>query len=257
MTIIAVTRAKTDADILPFTVKRMLAQVDHVIVGVGDEACRQALDGMPVEVIEDNDPTFKQAERMTALAHIAREQGADWVVPFDADEVWCSRLHSTLRKTLAQIPDEVLIAEAKLFDHKVTALDPDNLDPVARMGWRMAGCAPLRKVAVRALEDLQLHGGQHSAGFTDHRFAPAVTDAIEIRHYPYRSAQQMVDKIRVGGPALAASNLPKDFGAHWRMFHEMLEEQGPEALEAWFDRWAFSADPANHPEPLVFDPCHV
>lgn len=257
---VAVTRTKNEADIIASSIRRMCAQVDHVIVGDGsneddtlDILQALAAEGLPLTVLTDDEPTYAQAEQMTALAHRARlEHGADWVVPFDADEVWMAS-EGTISEQLADLPRRILIASAMLHDHIVTSEDPDEGSPFERMVWRRTEPLPLRKVAVRARPDLQLHMGQHSASFDGVRHAATVTDQLGVRHFPYRSVEQFTRKITVGGPPLVASGLPEAIGAHWRMYYEMWERGGDDAMRSWFERWVFETDPGANPH-LALDP---
>ena len=41
-----------------------------------------------IHVALDEEPAYHQSEKMTWLAHCAWRAGADWIVPFDADEFW-------------------------------------------------------------------------------------------------------------------------------------------------------------------------
>lgn len=256
--VIGVTRVKNEQDIVAATVGRMIAHVDHVLVmdGSTDETT-EILERLPVTLIRDETPTYAQPEQMTALAHMARDMGADWVVPFDGDEVWMAT-GGRMAKHLEELPAECLIAEAHLFNHVVTGWDdPDDSDPVSRIQWRRPQAVPLRKVAVRAREDLTIHFGQHGASFADVPHPLRVTDLLQVRHFPYRSIEQFIGKIRVGAPPLMTSGLDESIGAHWRGFGKALEEEGEQSLVDWFNRWAYSEDPEHDHEGLVHDPCPI
>jgi hypothetical protein len=49
---------------------------------------------------------YRQSEKMTRMARWAAHQGADWVLPIDADEFWTG-VQSPLREVLAQLPASV------------------------------------------------------------------------------------------------------------------------------------------------------
>jgi hypothetical protein len=252
--VFAVTMVRDEADIVEATVRQMAGQVDRVIVAdnLSVDGTREILERLagelPIEVVEDGEPGYLQSEKMTNLANRAAAAGADWVVPFDADEVHRPRTGRRLADTLAGLPNEVLISEAQLFDHVATAQDSAEGSPLERMGWRRAECVPLRKVAVRAREGLTIHQGNHSATFDGVPHPPTVTTAVEIRHFPYRSAEQMIRKARNGAAAYAATDLPEEIGAHWRQYGRLTEEQIGEV----FRRYFWSADPQA--DGLLHDP---
>lgn len=245
---------RDEADIVADTVGWMARQVDHVIVADNGskDGTREILEGLGVEVVDDPDPAYYQAFKMTNLARRARELGAEWVVPFDADEVWLAS-PGRIKGLLNGLPPEALICEAALFDHVPTSQDEPG-SPVEQIRWRRAAPAPLRKVAVRAREDLSIHQGNHSASFDRVEFPIRVSGHLEVRHFPYRSEEQFVRKARNGSAAYAATDLPDSVGAHWRQYGRTIEEEGEEALTAHFYRWFYSADPEADSE-LIRDPC--
>lgn len=259
----AVSMVKDERDIVEATIRRMARHVDFLIVADNGstDGTRETLDRLsgelPITVIQDDEPGYFQSEKMTALAMRAGEQGAEWVVPFDADEAWLPRTGGSIARVLCSLPAVVLVAEAVLFDHVATAFDPDEADPFKRIGWRRAQPAPLRKVAVRPVAGLTIRQGNHSATFEGVRHPPAVTTALEVRHFPYRSVDQMISKARNGAAAYAATDLPEHVGAHWRGYGRLTDEQ----IGDVFRRYFWRADPAQplrvdgeRQPALVFDP---
>lgn len=255
MTVWAVSMVKDEVDVISATVSRMLLQVDRVLIADNGsvDGTREVLDRLDVEVLDDPEPAYYQSAKMTSLADRAREAGATWIVPFDADEVWLTP-GSRIATALAQLPDTTHVAAATLYDHVATGIDPDS-DPVTRMGWRRRDPVSLPKVACRALPGLTIHQGNHGAAYAGID-CPGVTGGeLEVRHFPYRSAEQFVSKVRNGAAAYAATDLPEGTGAHWRQYGRHLDENGEQALvDDVFRPHFFSADPEAD-ETLVFDPC--
>lgn len=252
--VIAVSMMKDEADIAALTVGHMLTQVDHVIVADNGstDGTREILESLPITVVDDPEVGYYQSRKMSALASQAREAGADWVVPFDADEVWYSH-RGTISELLTSLPPEADFAEAVLFDHVPTALDSDA-DPIRSTPWRRTAATPLRKVACRAREGLVIHQGNHSAEFPTDRAPLTVTGQLEVRHFPYRSAAQMIRKAKNGGAAYEATDLPEDAGKHWRDYKRLIEGSGEGALAGVFRDYFWSPDPENDPN-LINDPC--
>lgn len=240
--IAAVSVVRDEADIIGLTVGNMVEQVDHVIVadngstdGTGD-----ILRELGVEVVEDTDPAHYQSRKMSALARRAESRGATWVVPFDADEVWRPTVARTVGAALGELPLEARIADAVVYDHVAADVFPSP--------WRRAEMLPLRKVACRP-QWVTIHDGNHGASYEDQSHPLTVTGLLEIHHFPYRSASQMIRKARNGSAALAATDLPEDVGKHWRDYGRLSDEQ---LTEVFFEHF-HSVDPAA--DGLVYDPC--
>ena len=254
---------KDEADIAAQTVGWMKDQVDLVIVADNGstDGTREILESLDVWVLEDREVGYLQSEKMSHLAEVARREGADWVVPFDADEIHYSHT-GRLGDSLTGLPEDVLVSEAPLFDHVATGIDGDDPNPIIRMPWRRAAQAPLRKVAVRAVEGVTIHQGNHSASFPGVNHPKSVTDLHVVRHFPYRSVEQFVSKVRNGAAAYAATDLPPAVGAHWRQYGQILDTQGEAGIEEIFKTWFYREDPTEglvihgeQQQALALDPC--
>lgn len=253
MSIFAICMTKDEEDIIGYTLPRMAAQVDQVLIAdnLSTDATRDILHTCAnqmgnITISDDPEVAYLQSVKMTRLAEHARDQGADWVVPFDADEVW-------MLPELSPIPPSVSVLHAELYDHVVTGHDDfSDPDPVTRIAYRRPYPAPLYKVICRTLPGLVIEQGNHSASYP----GPIESMGIgQVRHYPYRSALQMARKARNGGRAYAAagSALPESTGAHWRNYARFLEQGGIEAIEEIFQTWFYEDDPSE----LIHDPCPV
>lgn len=257
MTVVAVSTVKDEADVIAATVTHMCEQVDMVIVadnGSTDNT-RPILEslidaGLPLVVLDDPEVGYMQSVKMTRLAHLAgSEYDATWIVPFDADEIWLGS-NDRLADTLAACSPQTYICSAALFDHVVTGLDDLSVDdPTARIQWRRSVPAPLNKVACRYQPDLVIGMGNHEAWYdddTNHRVVPpAAHDRLTVRHFPYRSAAQVIRKVRNGSRAYAATDLPATYGAHWRQWGVMLDEHGEDAIVELFNVWYRHEDPTT------------
>lgn len=251
MATVGISTVRNEADIIADTVGWMLTQVDHVIVAdnLSTDGTYDILESLPITLLADTDPAHRQSEKMSALADRVRvEFGPDtWVVPFDADEVWYSPF-GTLAERLGEL-DGFAMATADLYDHVATAADPDLASPVRRIGWRRRTPLPLPKVAVRAVDGLVIEDGNHGARFP--RMVPAsITGQLVIRHFPYRSAEQMERKAMQGSTALKAAGRDRSVGAHWHAYADLAEAG---LLGHAFYEHFYSADPAADPN-LIYDP---
>lgn len=261
MTVAGICMVRDAGDIVVAVVAHMLRQVDVVVIAdnLSTDETRPTLDRLAeagrLVILDDVDPAHRQSAKTTALAAFARDLGASWVVPFDSDEVWYSPF-GRIADELARLPSHIFVASADLYDHVATgADDPTELDPARRLGWRRRKPSPLVKVACRTAEDLTIADGNHSAryGLTGYEPPATVTGRLIIRHFPYRTAEQMAAKARIGAAALrAAPELDEDTGKHWRDYDAL----GPELLADVFAEHYYAPSPHDRTD-LIYDPAPV
>ena len=275
----AVAMVKDEADIIPTVICHMMTQVDFIVVAnnMSTDATPKILDDLCAEfptdhgrldwdqpagsrllVVYDDDPAYEQSRKMTHLAHHAHDYfGADWIVPFDADEIWYSPFHDTISEALDAVGPQWLVVPCALYDHVATADDPeifDEPDPVARLGWRRITKTAMPKVACRWREDLTIKMGNHGASYAG---GPTIFDEVLVaRHFPNRSVDQLVRKVRNGAAAYKLTNFHESVGAHWREWGQLLDQSGPSAIEDLFNEWYWSDDPGTDPT-LIYDPAPV
>lgn len=258
---------KDEADVIEATVRHLLTQVDHVIVSdnASTDGTSDLLAQLPVDVLYDPVAGYYQAAKTTRLAMLALEQGHEWVVPCDADEIWYS-VFGRLGDVLAAHTGIDLVT-AEMYDHVPSAEDdPAQLDPTVRIGWRRRSRGALPKVACRLEQGLRIKMGNHSARYA--RTASTSEWGITIRHFPYRSPEQFVRKAVNGAAAYAAAgkDIPEGFGGHWRGYGKMVADHGEQAGHDWFHRWFWTDAPPLPPlgcrddptvETLLYDPAPV
>jgi len=106
----AVTMVRNELDVLPLVLDHLEAQgVDQVLVadngstdGTLEMLQARASQGRLL-LARDSEAAYYQAAKMTLLARAAWRAGADWVVPFDADELWFAA-HGLLADHLRRTP---------------------------------------------------------------------------------------------------------------------------------------------------------
>lgn len=240
MTVFGVAMVRDEADIIGPCLWHMAGQVDRLIVAdnLSTDDTRPILDRLahvlPLTVIDDPDPAWDQAAKMTRLVRSAGEQGATWVVPFDADEHWTDPTGGTVAELLTGQPDGVELVEADLFEMIVTGRDNiDERDPHRRIRYRRPQPLKLRDVAVRYRPDVELTNGNHGAHYN--RRAPNKSTArLKVRHYRYRNPDQMVRSIRNGYQALTAAQVPAHVGAHFHQLGQLLDQHGEKPVRQRF-----------------------
>lgn len=246
MSVVAVTMVKNEADIIADSITHMASQVDQVVVADNQstDGTREMLETLPCEVLDDPDPAYHQSRKMTALAHYAAEHhGADWIIPFDADELWIG-FDATIAVTLAGITERV--APAWVYDHVRTDADQPG-PPMRAMQRRRRERTQLHKVACRFTPGMVIEMGNHQVVYPGVGAPPVAWNLLEVRHFPIRSVGQYIRKARQGAAALALAGMDYSTGQHWRDWDRLSDDQLADAfLDHWFYR---SDDPA-----LVCDP---
>jgi len=224
----AVTLVRNEQDIIERTIRHLVAQgVDHVLVAdnLSDDATPTILERLatqlPVHLAQDREPAFHQALKMGLLAERARRAGADWIVPFDADEFWFGGA-GTLAHHLRSSRADVLRADLhNLFPTSDAAL-------VGGDGWRLQVCPHVRgKVAYRTHPAAVLASGNHEVD----RPGSAAT-GLQIIHVPWRSKAQFLRKARQGAKALEAANQTSNTGFHWRYLATLDDESAGRRWDA-------------------------
>lgn len=200
-------------------------------------------------IVEDDEPGYYQSAKMTALAaKAAREHGAKWIVPFDADELWYVR-GDRLGIVLGSLGSYVAGVEASLYNHFPSSIDPAGDNPFKTIEWRQRQAGALPKVAFRWTPEIVIQQGNHAiAGST----GLITRNSAELRHFPYRTFDQFCHKAQMGAAAYAATDLPMTEGAHWREYGAILDRYGVSALREVYERWFWFLAPVEGG--LVLDP---
>lgn len=244
MTVIGVSMFKNESDVAEGVIRHMAGEVDRLIVAdnMSDDGTRDVLNRLagelPLTVVDDTEPAYYQSEKMSALAASIADPG-DWIVPFDADELWYSRV-GRIRDVLPVMDSwpggEHNVVAAELINHFGTAVDERDPDVFRSFVWRKREPAHLYKVAFRyepgAVIDMGNHGVRLPSGTpVDPHGSSSLYASMGIRHFPFRSAAQFARKGINGARALALTDLPNDTGLHWRGYGAIAETYGPDALE--------------------------
>ena len=207
-TVWAVTMVRNEIDVLPLVLDHLEAQaVDHVLVADNGstDGTLELLEGRAADgrlhLARDTEPAFYQAAKVTRLARAARRAGAEWVVPFDADELWFARdglLGDHVRRQRADV------LGARLF----------NAFPTSAGGWAMDPTSGLGKVAFRSHRLAAVAAGNHRVDRPGSRLEGAEAP-LRVAHLPWRSFEQFAAKLRQGARAYQLTRGLAG-GDHWR-----------------------------------------
>ena len=216
----AVAMVRNEQDVIAESVQHLLDQgVSRVVVmdNGSTDATMSALRAIGDERLllgRDHETGYYQAAKMTLLSRWAGRWGAEWVVPFDADEFW-SAPGGSLVEHLATCPADV--ARARIHNAFPTD-EPDR--------WRLERNADaLRKVAFRPHPLATLNPGNHSVTRPG-----LICTGIALLHLPWRSPEQLAGKLRQGAAAIAAMKERPGWGDHW-------QEHGSDGDQALAHLW--------------------
>lgn len=203
-----------------------------------------------VEIIEDNEVGYYQSKKMTNLAQIAHEKFmCKWIIPCDSDEIWYSKTGS-IYETINALPENINVITADLYNHFPTALDVPDIVPFKSLVWRQQKKGALPKVAMKYHKGMIIEQGNHSVTYP---VAIHSSDALEIRHFPYRTWEQFKNKAVNGLKAYQATDLPEDMGGHWRSYGKLIEKWGDEVVEREvFRKYFYFFSPTDNE--MVCDP---
>ena len=250
-----------EPDVLFPNIRYLLTQVDEIMIRDRDSAPALIEEILSFqrehpEVYFRNDGSgdrYEQSRIMTDMALEAMERGHEWVIPIDPDEVWYAN-GRPLSEALGGMSKDVSIVKAELYNHVASAQDPKKGTPFQKIGFRQRFPLALPKVAARTRPDLVIDHGNHSASTRGTAFT--IGPSLVVRHFPYRTEDQFVERVRSAWEQLKVSRLPESFGVHVRAYGKCLDEEGEDALREHFRHWFYSSEPGKD-DSLMFDPAPI
>ena len=194
-----VAMVRDEIDVIGATLDHLLSQgVDRVLVadngsvdGTRELLEERARSDRRVVVGVDPVVPYYQAEKMTWLAHRAWRAGADWVIPFDADEWWFAKSRG-LAEHLRTRPESVIYAHL----HHMVPREPDPADLAGAEFVLDATPGQVGKVAFRSHPLARVERGNHAVSRVGQ-----VGSSLHIAHAIYRGPGQVMRKVRQGTQA--------------------------------------------------------
>lgn len=230
--------------------------IGHLLYGVG-------VDGL---IVTDNDSTdrtpevlariatlddrvrirhapggYRQAEVMTEMYREATADGADWVVPGDADEFLAVRAGTSIHEVVGRAPHDTAALQVRVHNMvQSRSVDTETPGAISTMRHRarrvgttenarqlVAEGLPYVRIAyppkliLRADPAVSLDQGQHSA--RDFTGAITPSDEIEILHAPIRARRDLETRVE------HAKRLGDDPTKSWHL--RRLRDFGPVELD--------------------------
>lgn len=265
MTLIAIAMVKDEGDVIGDVIRHLasegvqtigilencstddtLEQIDKATIEVEKgKRCR-------VKVVHDGEVGYYQSRKITALLEFLAMPG-DWIVPFDADELWHAEVR--LDEFFMSRPAAVEAVDAQLLTHLASGCDRSAGNVFERFEYRDPTIAPLPKVAFRFERGAVVAQGAHGVQFTGRGrlHASGLHEAgsgLTVRHFPYRSEGQMITKVRNGAAAYAATDLPASTGDHWRSMGRLSNGELEELYRSKYTHpWPLEAGQVHDPAP--------
>lgn len=209
MKVVAVSSVLNEADIIQQTVTHFLSQgVDSCIISNGGGT--GIIHQLPKVTAVPQIGSFNQGAEITRLSYMAADKGADWIIPFDADEYWIDPLGTTVREVLEGLPPDVLKVHCAVFKH-------------ATWDQKYVTQNPMGKTCFRPSPEMTVWWGNHdvtlsTAGEEEHGL-------LEIRELQYRDYPHFLAKIQKARDLFASWAVPEEHGHHMRQLVEMTPEQ--------------------------------
>jgi len=272
-----ISMVRNEADIIPLNVLYHLASgIDRMLVvdngstdGTDEVLQRLSLQHAGMRWSRDDGP-FLPSRVMTKLAREAFEEGADWVVPVDADEFWHAP-GGDLRRVLEDTEAGVLRAQAVNFIQRrsqressphalihMTRRTPTPVGPPSHaqslVESKQIAFVEKRypqKCICRPTAEVEIETGHHSiSGAHGERMR---TEEIVCLHAPMRSRAALVERVASASRAAAAGRNPNQ-GRNRRRLVLLRDET---AID---EEWAANSyehgfvDVYGEKHPVVFDP---
>jgi len=277
MKIFGVTLVRGEADIIAVTIRYHL-QLGLDGVFVLDNASSDGTDKILEQLAQADDRIrwsrhegeYQQAELTTGLAQEALRAGADWIVPFDADEFWYAPCRA-FREVLASSNAGALRAQVIHYiqAREQSRRSPEALLTITRRAPRMIGPPDHGRALVEAQEigyveamyspkwisrasmNLEIGAGNHSA--LNLAGQPETTTELVCLHAPIRSRDTLVLKAAQSRRLKAARRPPED-GWHTHRVRRLLDEDSIDAEWAANSYKDDALDVYGARRPVVFDP---
>lgn len=208
-----------DTDICGITARHMLIEgIDRLYIAVSGDEAWEVLEplGPDVRLFPDAEQYHYQPRWTQYLASVAIDDGADYIVPYDADEFIYSCNGESLANVLTDCPFDKLYLQC--WGHL-------DIDRRFVNSWR------LPKVAYRAISGVTVSNGNHECSLPDGRYG-----IIALRELKYRSFEQFCSKVNERNATIDPVQDAVGAGAHHSYMRGMSQEQMETEWQKWIQQ---------------------
>jgi glycosyltransferase involved in cell wall biosynthesis len=234
----AVSTIRNEEDIIEFCIYHFLQQgVDYVLLqnNASTDKTLEIITEMAKNddriIVYNDDGDYHSSQALSFLAEEARKLKCEWVIPFDADELWGST--NGLKNDLKNVDKEAVAIEF-IFDNFV---QNKNYDGLTKMNYKVPSYAndydiiqnhrswveagPVIKFMLRTYEGIHIPAGSHTYARTDKPYY--FSDVFFAYHLPMRSYQNLVTRAENGKRLIDAGYDP-GFGWQNQRFYAIMQE---------------------------------
>jgi hypothetical protein len=233
MKIVATLLVRDEEEIIAQTIEHHLSQgIDQFIVTdhMSKDSTLSIIRKFPevTKIIREKEKTYNQFKWVTRMARMACDLNPDWIVHLDADEFW------TGFECLKYVPENIVVVKSST-----------NIDPMESDGTTCREYLPIEglkygnfkkedmpyfrysnvdriskgcKIVHRPSKKIKIKQGNHDA--KEYEGQDGFTNEITIDHYPVRSYEHFLMKIKNGGLAYQTSKLHELIGHHWKRWYQ-------------------------------------
>lgn len=243
--VIAVSRILNEADVIEPFVRHHAALVDlHIVLDNGStdgtvEILRALhLEGLKLQVYQSVTSIFFEQTDNTALYKLAVNEGADWVLFLDADELFVASGDDDPREYLASLSREIICVRMPSFRY-APPVETAGSHPFSQLRARHPN-PEMYKIAARAVERSRLlvSAGNHHVWIDGNPDWGFEQGKLWLAHVPERAPLQSAIKAILSRlkPTATGAKCAARFGIYWLDDYEALKNDARGWLNAWRDR---------------------
>ena len=229
--LVGVSMVASECDIIESFARHNLSFVDHLHIQLHNsfDSTQEIIEklieeGLSISFELHSNPVFRR-ELMgdTIVQEVANEGCFDYILPLDADELIVADDRGALEHELSSLPGVGALKVPWLSYVPTEDDDATDLNPITRIRHRLRSLHSVKKVffARHMLQfaDVYLADGNHDLLSKNARDIPhRQSTSICLAHFPVRSWEQLISKIRIGAAArLISPDFTEHQSPHWRM----------------------------------------